>query len=183
MKTNAINGLAYHFCPKYTSDTTFAETINDATNTIVATCEVHFFKQNSLYSNQLPDTGTLYNYNSVAEVLDAYSEDLAFSMLNVDFSFKYDKDNNRRIIKKDPVDALEFESNVDGTLEWAVIKITADDAVSGDALIFTDGITGWAEDNTTILVDTKDLVSGDGSVTTVKDITITIRDNFTEKTL
>lgn len=179
MKTNAINGMAYHFEPSYTNDTREDIIIDSALENIIPACEVHFFVSNpEINGGAMPTAAELHDMQNIEDVTAAYASDLAFSITGMDFKSSYDRSNNRRTIKKFPIDATEYESAVGGTLTWAAIKITADNAITGDSLLFVDGITGWAEDNTVILVDDKVVSTGDGSKTIVKDITVTIRDVF-----
>jgi uncharacterized UPF0160 family protein len=182
MKTNALSGIAYHFFPSYTNDTTDKDIIEDALDRTFSNCEIHFFIGSDAVANGgMPETlgenkDGLFYFNTISQVTDEYKDMLAFSITDIDLKLTYDKVNHRRIIKKWPVDAVEYESTKTGALAWAAIKLTADDAIIGDTIIFVDGITPWDEENTIILVDSLDVTSGESVL--VKDVTISLKDVF-----
>jgi len=99
-------------------------------NTITTTNNKIFFIKN--LSNYSDDD--LYNISSENDLLTLIDDDLIGSIENFGLTFIYDNNKKERIIKQTNIDALEFNTVNEGTIEWCVIKI------NDDYFLFTDEV-------------------------------------------
>ena len=173
MRTSNIYGLAYHFIPK---DIPLRDTQAE-----VAAGLDKVTQGNVVYimTGTMPPSSDLYEINDTTEFETLYTNNIATKFENIEMTYSYHKRSKERIIKKTPVDALDFTMNVSGPITWFAIKLTDWDGDREDGeqtFIFSDSIGLWDDLERAMIVESMAASVGDANI--FKDFVLSIQDGL-----
>jgi hypothetical protein len=181
METLNFTGLSYNFAPVVQNYQNSATATLGNTTIVSPETEVAVY----FYKGTMPSEATLYSINDEAALIanQTINADLVCmyddttdttGVEDVELTFTYSVTKKQMNVKKSPVDAVETTAS---TLS-AAADITWCAIVFGnqDQIIFTDSIGVWGDNDKSVIISkTTNIASGD--TITLKDISLTIRDN------
>jgi len=114
--------------------------------------KIYFFTDKSIIDNNV-----LYNINDEADLLSTFSENYVGSITGFGLDFLYNTSLKKRIIKQNPIDALRFTNEINGTIEWCAIRVAT------GKFIFSDEI-GTFDVPSSVNLNQTNVTAGDESI-------------------
>lgn len=178
MRTNNIFGMAYHFCPRDLSARGTSTEVNRGTSLVTENNKIYMMR------GAMPLTDDLYNISTTDEFETAYGNDIVYTFDGLQFTYSYDKRNKERVIRKTPIDALDFTMEIDGPITWFAVVLTdvdgliyeEDGTTPQHTMFFSDSIGIWSDTERAIIVESLEGVQNDANI--FKDFVLSIQDGL-----
>lgn len=128
-----------------------------------------------LFSGEMPSATVLSGYTDLPSLKADYGDSIILEYNDFDIKYTFDLNTKTRKLEKYPIDALTFNSKIDGIAKWAVMDLTPKSLGIGDKmLIFTDSVGTWNDVDQSVLISDSTVIAG--NPITVKSINITVQD-------